>query len=374
VTLTLKGITWDHPRGYQPLIACSTVYEADHDVRITWEWRSLKDFGDQPIDQLAATYDLLVIDHPHTGLAAATGCLTPFDNHLSASTLGELAAQSAGESHASYTYYGSQWALALDAACQVAVYRADLIEQPALDTWEAVVRLGETVRQRGRTIAHPLGATDAICSFITLCASLGEPVGISDGLVSKTVGASALNLLQAIARVSHPESVNWNPIALLDYMSNHDDVVYSPLTFGYTNYSRAGYAPHRLTFTTIPGIRGSILGGTGLAVSSRCQHPQPAADFSAWLCSAPVQAGPYVRAGGQPANRAAWEDAEANALTGDFFRNTLPTLDAAGVRPRHHGFTTFQAAAGVVINAYLRDATSTQDCLATLSALYDGHR
>ncbi len=38
------------------------------DVRITWQTRSLREaFGDFPIQKLAETYDLLIIDHPFVG-------------------------------------------------------------------------------------------------------------------------------------------------------------------------------------------------------------------------------------------------------------------------------------------------------------------
>ncbi len=71
--IALRGITWDHPRGYQPLAASADPYAAEFGVRVTWDRRSLKDFGDAPIDLLAADYDLLIIDHPHMGLAAEAG-------------------------------------------------------------------------------------------------------------------------------------------------------------------------------------------------------------------------------------------------------------------------------------------------------------
>lgn len=374
MTIHLKGMTWDHPRGYQPLIACSEQYAAEHDVHVTWEKRSLKDFGDQPIDELTADYDVIVIDHPHAGMAAATGCLVPLDAHIDAGTLQTLAEQSAGPSHESYQYQGHQWGLALDAAMQTAVYRADLLDGAIPDSWDAVITLGEQARRDGRYIAHPLIPTDAICSFITLCASLGEPIGQGDGLVSAPTGKEALAILQRIKEVAHPGSLTWNPIRMLDHMSNADDAIYCPLTFNYTNYARAGYAPHRLTFTVIPGVRGSILGGTGFAVSSSTQHPQAAADFGAWLCSAETQRGIFVREGGQPGNIVAWRDADANALTNNFFTNTLPTLETSRIRPRHDGFIPFQEQAGHIIHDFLVFNNDLDTSFDALMTLYDEHR
>lgn len=368
MTLHLKGMTWDHPRGYAPLVACSRVYAEQHNIHITWEKRSLKDFGDQPIDELTADYDVLVIDHPHAGLAAATRCVLPLDEWLSTDTLQTLAAQSAGQSHVSYQYEGHQWALALDAAMQTAVYRADLLDGPPPSTWDEVRALAQTGR-----VALPLVPTDAICSFITLCASFGEPLAGGDDLVSAETGIAALELLRELGR-AYPGSLSWNPIYLLDHMSTYDDVAYCPLAFCYTNYSRPGYADHQLTFTTIPGVRGSILGGTGFAVSATTAHPQAAADFGAWLCSADVQRGLYVENQGQPGNIAAWNDPAANRLTGNFFTNTLPTLETSHIRPRHHGFIDFQEQAGVVIHAYIRDAGDPRACFDQLTQLYQQHK
>lgn len=368
--IELRGITWDHPRGSQPLYASVEPFAAQTGVRITWEKRSLKDFGDAPIDVLAQQYDLLIIDHPHMGLGLQTGCLLPLDAHLPADTLETLAAQSAGLSHASYTYAGHQWALANDAAMQASAYRPDLFDAVFPADWEAVITLGEQVRSRGRWIAIPLCPTDAICSFLSLCASLGDPPSGGAQLVDPAVGRAALDLLLALRHVSHPDSTTWNPIQMLDRMSSTDALVYCPLSFCYTNYARAGYAAQLVRFHTIPGVRGGLLGGAGIAVSAHTRHPAEAAAYAAWLSSADVQRGLYVEQGGQPGNRVAWEDDHANALTHNFFRDTLPTLDAAYLRPRWYGWHLFQEQAGDLIHAMLLRG-SVDNCLDELNALYE---
>ena len=70
--ITLRGITWDHPRGLDPLLAASGVYaDLVPGVRVEWTTRSLSGFGEDPLIDLAASYDLLIIDHPFVGDAAA---------------------------------------------------------------------------------------------------------------------------------------------------------------------------------------------------------------------------------------------------------------------------------------------------------------
>ena len=337
---------------------------------MTWERRSLKDFGDAPLDALADEYDVLIVDHPHVGMAAESGCLLPLDTRLDAGVLATLAQQSAGPSHASYFYAGHQWALAVDAAMQTSAYRPDRLDDPLPSAWDGVLALAEDLRRVGRWMAIPLVPTDCICSFLTLCASLGDPPGQGAALVGSETGRAALEWLVEAARLSHPDSLTWNPILMLQYMSRADDVVYCPLSFCYTNYARDGYAPHRIRFANIPGVTGSLLGGAGFAVSATCAYPQAACDYGAWLCSAAVQRGLYVEQGGQPGNALAWTDDEANALTNGFFRDTWATLQQAYVRPRHSGFVTFQAAAGRVIHDLLRGEKSVDGCLGELIDLY----
>jgi multiple sugar transport system substrate-binding protein len=368
--IKLRGITWDHTRGYAPLAASIPVYEQLTGVQVEWDKRSLKDFGDVPVDQLAQDYDLLIIDHPHAGLAAATGALLPLDCCLSNEVLQTLAYESAGPSHVSYSYAGHQWALAVDTAMQAAVYRPDLLDGPLPQSWGDVLALGKRLRRDSRSIAVPLVPTDCLCCFVTICANLGSPPGLDGNLIDDDTGLAALELLIQLQHLCHPQSLAWNPIYMLDHMSSADDVVYCPMTFCYINYSRDGYAPHLLRFTSIPGVRGSILGGAGYAVSARCKHPSEACEYGAWLCSAEIQRTLYVNAGGQPGNRVAWIDDDANALTHDFFRNTLPTLESAYLRPRHNGFVDFQIEAGDIIHAMLRNGTSAANCLKLLRARY----
>src|SRR5690348_4879090 len=115
----LHGITWDHPRAYLPLDAASAAFAQATGVQVVWDRRSLKEFGDRSIESLAQEYDLLVIDHPHVGIAADASVLVPLDDFLDQATLSALAQHSPGGSHQSYFFQGHQWALAIDAACQV---------------------------------------------------------------------------------------------------------------------------------------------------------------------------------------------------------------------------------------------------------------
>ena len=102
MTTTLRGIAWNHTRGYLPMVATAQRFQELHpDVEIIWEKRSLQAFADQPIQVLAQTFDLLVIDHPFVGYAAQHPVLVPLDQHLDHAYLADQAAHSVGASYPS---------------------------------------------------------------------------------------------------------------------------------------------------------------------------------------------------------------------------------------------------------------------------------
>ena len=126
-TIVLKGITWGHSRGYTPLAAFSQRFSELHPgVEVVWKKRTLQEFADLPIEKLTNEYDLLIIDHPWVGCAAANECVLPLDEYISKLFLENQLQNTVGASYLSYFYEGHQWALAIDAATPAASYRADL--------------------------------------------------------------------------------------------------------------------------------------------------------------------------------------------------------------------------------------------------------
>ena len=41
---TLKGMTWSHPRGYDPMVATAKAFHQRTGIEIVWDKRSLQDF------------------------------------------------------------------------------------------------------------------------------------------------------------------------------------------------------------------------------------------------------------------------------------------------------------------------------------------
>jgi multiple sugar transport system substrate-binding protein len=369
--LVLKGITWDHIRGYGPLNASVKPYAEETGVQLVWEKRSLKDFGDASLDELARRYDLIILDHPHSGTAAATQSLVPLDEVLNKKILDDASANSVGPCFKSYWYDQHLWALPIDAACQVSSFRSDLLPQSSLpQQWDDVFRLGQDLKSRKQFIGMALCATDCNCSFLTLCAQLGDPFQ-ENKFISETTANAALGILQKLYVISHPESTKWNPIRLYDYMSAENDVVYCPLAFGYTNYSRHQYAKNELSFGAIPGKTNALLGGAGIAVSKYCKDINAAVAYAAWVCREKFQTTTYVESGGQPAHKKAWINEQANKITGSFFSNTLSTIEEAYVRPRNFKWPLFQEELGEIIHSFLIQNKTTQQTWTEIKSCYE---
>jgi len=352
--IVLKGITWEDPRGYMPLEMASKIYKEKFDVEIHWEKRSLKKFIHQSLLTLANNYDILVIDHPHIGVAPELMCLVPLDTIISADELGTLRNFGAGPSFSSYYYANHQWALPLDIGVQCSVYRPDLLEPNLPTTWEEVFQLAETLKNKNKRIGIAFNPSNCICVFLSLAASLGSPVKEENKeFVDQSVGRKVLKQMRIMRDVFHKNSMHWDTVQLLDYMSKHDDIVYSPMMFGYSNYSRKGYREHELAFSTIPGVKNSVFGGAGIAVSYKCHYPMEVVSFIKWLFSSEVQKGIYFENQGQPANIEAWRDFNTNEGTRNFFKNTLDSLERAYVRPYYSGWPLLQEYLGEIIHAHL---------------------
>ena len=374
-TIHLKGMTWDHSRGYDPMVATSAAYaEAHPGVTITWEKRSLQAFADRPIEQMAGDYDLMVIDHPHVGEVARNGLLMAFDGIGRDDELATLAAQSLGASHPSYEFDGRQWALAIDAATPVAVYRPDrLDEAPA--TWSAVLDLA-----RKGEVCCPLIPINALMTFMGLARNQGFALAEGDGLIARAQGRQVLDQMAELNALLDPRALTLDPIGVYEWMGRTGDApAYSPFGYGYTNYSRDGYCPFPLIFTDAPGIdgngpRGTVIGGTGIAVSATSRHRDVAADYALWIAGAGCQKGLFFASGGQPGNAVAWDDDTCNAQTRDFFRNTRKTLETAWLRPRYDGYMQFQDAASHIVHAFLRGEQGAEATLDALQASYAENR
>jgi multiple sugar transport system substrate-binding protein len=371
--VSLRGMTWDHSRGYDPMLATSQKYmELNPGVEIAWEKRSLQAFADRPIDEMADACDLMVIDHPHVGEVADSGMLLALDTVDRDAELAALAEQTVGPSHPSYQIGGHQWALAIDAATPVAAWRPDLIDA-APANWEAVIDLAKTGK-----VCFALIPINALMTFMGLAKNQGLGVAETpDVFVARADGQNVLEELCRIVGLMDERCLELDPIGIYEWMGRTPDApAYSPFGYGYTNYSRDGYCDFPMAFVDAPGFgdngpRGTVIGGTGIAVSAASQHRDVAVDYAFWIAGANCQSGLFFHAGGQPGNAVAWENQACNDACRNFMINTRQTLETSWVRPRYDGYMGFQETGGNIIHACLRGEVTIA---ATLDALETAYR
>jgi multiple sugar transport system substrate-binding protein len=348
--------------------------ELHPNVHITWEKRSLQQFADFSIQELAENFDLLVIDHPWAGFAAKTKSIVPLDLYLSEDYLNDQEENSVGQSYESYFYHGHLWALPIDAATPVAASRPDLLAEKGLQLPQSFEDL-LVLADKG-LVAFAGIPIDVLMNFYTLCCSLGEdPCQNDEEVVSIETGVKVLKMYRELASKIDKANFNRNPIQVYEAMTLTDEIAYCPFAYGYSNYSRNGYARKTLHFHDMISLNGktnlrSTLGGTGLAISSKCEAVDTAAEYVKFVGSPACQSTLFFESGGQPGHLAAWKNEEVNRQSQNYFKNTLPALHRAFLRPRYHGSMYFQDHAGDVVRDYLMNGGDEIKVLSALNSLY----
>lgn len=370
----LKGITWNHTRGLLPMVATAQRFtELNPGIEISWEKRSLQEFADASIEDLAKKFDLLVIDHPWTGFGAHTNAILPLSDYLPPEYIKDQEINTVGRSYGSYVFHNKLWALPIDAATPVAAARLDILEKEGLkvpQTYNDLLALAK----KG-LVAFAGIPVDSLMTFYSFCCSLGEdPFQSQEKVISVETGKKALQIHRELAQLMDPANFNRNPIQVYETMVNSDEVAYCPFAYGYSNYSRIGYSKNLLHFYDLVKLNDlpmiSSLGGTGLAVSSFSQHITEAIKYAEFTGSSHVQQHIFADNGGQPGHLQAWKSNRINQLTHDYFKNTLPALERAFLRPRYAGHMYFQDHAGDVVRDYLMNGGNEEQILEVMNALY----
>lgn len=373
--IVLNGITWGHSRGITPLLAASQRYsELYPQVEIRWKKRSLQEFADYPVEKLTESYDLLIIDHPWVGCAAATHCVVPLEEYLSETYLQDQLTNTVGYSHLSYQYDNSQWALAIDAAAPATSYRQDLFQENNTSlprSWQDVLDLAKD----GKVVV-PAIPIDLLMNFYTFCIAYGkEPFTNEEEVIDKQTGLLALESMKSLYSRIDKKMFQCNPIAVAELMSTTDEYWYCPFAYCYSNYARAGYAEKLLTYADVVDFSNNkkfrtTIGGTGLSVSAFSQHKEEAVQFASMVVSGEWQSALYVQHGGQPGHRSAWENEEANRLTNNFFHELLPLMERGYVRPRYNGHLHFQDHAGLPLQQCLLNNGNPEILLDKMNTIY----
>lgn len=367
-TDALRGVSRDKAGTPSPLTelsridaglppGCETV-----GLPVVWDaWTA----GGPPVEQLAANYDLLTVDHADLGDAVAAGCLVPVDELVGAAALERWRAGAIGPAFAAYQRDSRAWAVPYHVSAQMSAVRADLTTAaPLPTTWDDVA-----------TSAVPLtvclGGEHALLTLSALCLSEGERLGEGAEFVSREGGVRALERLAELVARSDPRLWHRGPRTVLEALAQGDGPVYCPLVPGCATATRSGR--HPLAFGAPPAARG-VLAGTGLAVSRRRAHDplirEALRDHLVRLLADPVQCGLFPVTGAQPAARAAWADARAGRRWGGFYRATLDTVETAWILPNHPGFPAFQHTASELLRAALVEHRAPAAVVNDLNRLY----
>jgi multiple sugar transport system substrate-binding protein len=373
----LRGMTWGHRRAIDPLLATKALFEQQHpDIEIEWASRPLSGFEFTPVQDLAKEYDLIVLDHPFCGEIAATGCLLAVDDVIAAAGGNRYV----GPSLDSYSYAGACWAVPIDAACQVAVSRPDLLQalnaMPPID-WRELIALGQKASTKGLKLAIGLRGVHSLMTFFTLCANLGTPCSTDpeQPLVGRDTARTALDHIRSLLAHCPRESLDWNSIELHDVMVARDDLVTCPAVYCYATYAE-GDQRRPLRFHDMPGpngLKGSTIGGTGLGISAVRGAGEAALAYARFAASPEVQRF-FAENHGQPARRETWTDPAIDARFGNCYSSTLKTMEACWIRPRFPGYLGFQAKGGDLIEQHLRGQMDEATLLDLLQRAFEAAR
>ena len=282
--IKLKGIAWDHPRGFDPMVETASLFQKKNpEVEINWDKRPLQAFADRPIEEMAFDYDLMVIDHPHVGEASRKDLIYEFNQSKKyESELLLLEKNSVGLSHQSYNFNGNQYALAIDAAAPVSAYREDLIDSPP-KTFDETIKLAEKSK-----VIWPIKPVDSISCFNSIAANFDNPINfVPEKFIDQSLAIEILKMMKKLSKLVPKDCLYMNPINVLDIMSESDEFYFCPQLYGYSNYSREGFRKSIINFGNMISFnddknncKGSQLGGTGLAISKSTKNLDIALEYS----------------------------------------------------------------------------------------------
>lgn len=366
-------MAWQHRRAVDPLLAASAAYERAHpDIRIAWEARPLQGFEFTPIAELADAYDVIVLDHPFMGEVAESRCLADLTGFLP-----QLAeAEFLGPSLQTYRYAGALWAVPVDAACQTAAYRPDLLERLGAEvpnTISEALELGGLASREGLRLAMAFAGVHSLMTLFTFCAARGRPCGAQAGapFIDLDAGRESLDTMRRILALCPAEALDWNSIAVHEAMAARQDLVYCPAVYCYLTYAERDLR-RPLRFADLPTMQhggapmGSTIGGAGIALSAKSRLTEAAVEFLRFLAEAETQR-IFTRHHGQPARIEAWTDPQADARFSGAFSAVRRTMELSWTRPRWTGYLALQAEGGRIVEAHLRGQASEKDVIDALN-------
>ena len=383
MTTQLKGVTWQNPRGYDPLVVGSSLWQIDYsDVDVLWEQLPWYRFEEEVLRSLQSNegkYDLIMFDHPWTGKLASEGWLIPWEDLVDTCYLKDLSQRVVPPSTESYYLYERHWALPLDGACHAGLYRQDLCETDELPhTWEEIKAWAEAHLRSGDFYPLVLNLEGVLgcCLFLSMMAGLGHPAFEEEEQIrcDSECTRYVLSLLRELIPYTPPGSTHWGPWDIYEAMTTRDDIAFSPSIFAYANYFQDAPRQSALRLCRVPDFQSGgcgrpILGGVGLGIASSTAHPQLAASLSQFLMKDSVQLLVFTLHNGQPATCSSWNDPKVNNDTHGFYSQLAKNMETAYTRPRYPLFHAVELQVGRILQEFWDDAASLDATVRQLNAL-----
>lgn len=360
--ITLRGATWQNPRGYEPLVAAARAWVArTSGIHIDWQQFPWYEFEDQVFGRGENKFDLVMFDHPWTG-ALADSHLLKWNSLVPPSYLESLRGRVVAPSAESYQLNGDTWGLPLDGSCHAGLFRQDLVEYSELP------RLWEDVGPWAQAHHHPphhfglvlsLEGVLGHCLFLSMLASLGYPAYLNpeNPTCNRAAAEYVLTTIRDLLPFTPPGSTKWGPWDIYERFCGTDMVAYSPSIFAYANYFQPSGRGRELRLFQVPGFTGcctgnAILGGVGLGITTTCKYVMEASAYGSFLMEDATQLEIFPSNHGQPAAKSAWNDERLNAETNGFYKALGECMKTAYVRPTYSGFHKLELAGGRVLQGW----------------------
>ncbi len=215
---TLKGMTWSHPRGYDPMVAtaqrmwrrrpASPSSGTSARCRISSPSRSRN--WRAPTTSSSSTIRMSARSPPKS-------CLAPLDvAGPRGRARGARRGLASASSYPSYTWHGRQWAFPIDAATQVQAYRPDLVD--------AAGTTGASVLDLARQGSVRAAAAAAAFADVLLHARRQSRPALRHRaratLIDAATGADAFEMLRRTGRrIVEPANFAMDPIAASEAMA-----------------------------------------------------------------------------------------------------------------------------------------------------------
>ena len=359
MTVQLRGLTWDHPRGYRPLESFETA-----GVHVEWDRQPLAGFESTPLSELAERYDLLVIDHPGLGAAIEADAILPVEDVFAARDLKVWRDRAVEPTWDSYRLDGYGWALPLDAATQTCLFRPDRLRQPPASWTEVLDQSGVVL-----CVAGPHAG-------LMLLGLAGDRSGA--GLLDRSRAVEALELLREVWRRSDQSAASLDPIGIHELLAASNELVCCPLVYSYAYYGGSSDSRPPLAWSAAPRLRpgdrlgNGTLGGTGLAVTPRAYTRVLAVTkYVRGLLDVGTQLDVVSTVGGQSATAAVWASDVVDKAWNGHYSATVGTLTTSYIRPRFDGWIAFQDELSSRVRALLGN---TADLVTAVDRIEDDYR